>query len=219
MAFQMNKKPYLIGISGGSGSGKTFFLNSFLNHFNPSDVCLISQDDYYIPAGDLTPEENKLYNFDIPSSFDEEHFTSDIQKILNGETIYKKEYTFNNKQAGEPKILEIKSAPIIVLEGLFVLHFQKIAELIDMKIFIDSDANIALKRRLKRDLEERGWDIDNVMYKWTNHILPAYQTYLRPYRDTADKVIVNNTNVPDDILLITEEISRDLKKRVLELIS
>jgi len=215
----MNKKPYLIGISGGSGSGKTFFLNSFLNHFNPSDVCLISQDDYYIPAGDLTPEENKLYNFDIPSSFDEEHFTSDIQKILNGETIYKKEYTFNNKQAGDPKILEIKSAPIIVLEGLFVLHFQKIAELIDMKIFIDSDANIALKRRLKRDLEERGWDIDNVMYKWTNHILPAYQTYLRPYRDTADKVIVNNTNVPDDILLITEEISRDLKKRVLELIS
>jgi len=215
----MNKKPYLIGISGGSGSGKTFFLNSFLNHFNPSDVCLISQDDYYIPAGDLTPEENKLYNFDIPSSFDEEHFTSDIQKILNGETIYKKEYTFNNKQAGDPKILEIKSAPIIVLEGLFVLHFQKIAELIDMKIFIDSDANIALKRRLKRDLEERGWDIDNVMYKWTNHILPAYQTYLRPYRDTADKLIVNNTNVPDDILLITEEISRDLKKRVLELIS
>ena len=88
-----------------------------------------------------------------------------------------------------------------------------------MKIFIDSDANIALKRRLKRDLEERGWDIDNVMYKWTNHILPAYQTYLRPYRDTADKLIVNNTNVPDDILLITEEISRDLKKRVLELIS
>lgn len=219
MAFQMNKKPYLIGISGGSGSGKTFFLNSFLNHFNPSDVCLISQDDYYIPAGDLTPEENKLYNFDIPSSFDEEHFTSDIQKILNGETIYKKEYTFNNKQAGDPKILEIKSAPIIVLEGLFVLHFQKIAELIDMKIFIDSDANIALKRRLKRDLEERGWDIDNVMYKWTNHILPAYQTYLRPYRDTADKVIVNNTNVPDDILLITEEISRDLKKNVLALIS
>ena len=215
----MNKKPYLIGISGGSGSGKTFFLNSFLNHFNPSDVCLISQDDYYIPAGDLTPEENKLYNYDIPSSFDEENFTSDIQKILNGETIYKKEYTFNNKQAGDPKILEIRSAPIIVLEGLFVLHFQKIAELIDMKIFIDSDANIALKRRLKRDLEERGWDIDNVMYKWTNHILPAYQTYLRPYRDTADKVIVNNTNVPDDILLITEEISRDLKKRVLELIS
>lgn len=219
MAFQMNKKPYLIGVSGGSGSGKTFFLNSFLNHFNPSDVCLISQDDYYIPAGDLTPEENKLYNFDIPSSFDEEHFTSDIQKILNGETIYKKEYTFNNKQAGDPKILEIKSAPIIILEGLFVLHFQKIAELIDMKIFIDSDAHIALKRRLKRDLEERGWDIDNVMYKWTNHILPAYQTYLRPYRDTADKVIVNNTNVPDDILLITEEISHDLKKRVLELIS
>ena len=215
----MDKKPYLIGISGGSGSGKTFFLNSFLSHFNKSDICLISQDDYYLPAGDLTPEGNKLYNFDIPSSFDEQHFTEDIRKILNGETIYKKEYTFNNKNAGPPKMQEIKPAPIIIVEGLFVLHFAEIAELIDMKIFIDSDAEIALQRRLKRDLEERGWDLDNVMYKWVNHILPAYQTYLRPYRDTADKVIINNTNVPDDILLITAAISKDLKKNVLEFIS
>lgn len=219
MAFQMDKKPYLIGISGGSGSGKTFFLNSFLNHFNRNDVCLISQDDYYLPAGDLTPEENKLYNFDIPASFDEEYFTRDVEKILNGETIYKKEYNFNNKDAGEPKMLEIKPAPIVVIEGLFVLHFAKIASMIDLKIFIDSDADIALKRRLKRDLEERGWDLDNVMYKWDNHIIPSYQTYLRPYRETADRVIINNTNVPDDIIAITEEISKDLKRNVLELIS
>lgn len=216
----MNKKPYLIGISGGSGSGKTFFIKSLLKNFKPNEVCLISQDDYYLPVGkDQTPEENKLYNFDIPSSFDEAYFTSDVQKILNGETIYKKEYDFNNKQAGPPKMLEINSAPIIVVEGLFVFHFKEIAELIDMKIFIDSDAEVALKRRLKRDLEERGWDLDNVMYKWTNHILPAYQQYLRPYRETVNRVVENNTNVADDIFRVTDEISLDLRKRVLELIS
>lgn len=219
MAFQMNKKPYLIGVSGGSGSGKTFFLNSFLHHFNPSDICLISQDHYYVPAGELTAEQNKLYNFDVPSRIDEDLFMDDIQKILNGETIYKKEYHYHISRAEPPKILEIKPAPIVVVEGLFVLYFQRMAELFDMKIFIDSDADIALQRRIKRDIEERGLDLENVMYKWTNHILPAYQTYLRPYRETADRIVINNTNIPDDILLITEEISRDLKKSVLELIS
>ena len=159
----MNKKPFLIGISGGSGSGKTFFLKSFLDHFNPENISLISQDDYYLSSGDLTHEENVLYNFDIPASFDEQQFTNDIQKILNGETIHKKEYTFN---VGEPKILEIQSAPIIIVEGLLIFHFQQIAELIDMKIFIDADEEVALQRRIKRDIEERNYTFDDVMYKF-----------------------------------------------------
>lgn len=217
MALQMNKKPYLIGISGGSGSGKTFFLNSFLNHFNLSDVCLISLDDYYIPLGrELTAEENLLHNFDLPSCFDEELLVQDIQQILSGETVYKEKYNFN-RSAGEPTILEMKPAPIIMIEGLFVLHFESLRSLLHQKIFIDADAEVALQRRIKRD-QGYGFGLDNVMYKWTNHILPSYQTYLRPYRDTADRIVVNNTNIPDDISLITEEISRELKN-ALELIS
>ena len=212
----MGKKPFLIGISGGSGSGKTFFLKSFLNHFSPKDISLVSQDDYYIPSGDLTHEENVLYNFDIPASFDEELFTHDIKKILSGETIYKKEYTFN---VGEPKILEIPSAPIIIVEGLLIFHFQQIAELIDMKIFIDADKEVALQRRIKRDIEERNYTFDDVMYKWVNHVMPSYKTYLLPHKNLADKIIPNSTNIAGDLLIITEKISQELKKDILGVIS
>src|SRR3978361_549187 len=100
-------KPYIIGIAGGSGSGKTFFLNRFLDHFTADEVCLLSQDDYYIPvAPNMTAEENKLYNFDLPRTIDYELFESDVTKLLNLEVIYKKEYTFNNPNA-VPKLLEI----------------------------------------------------------------------------------------------------------------
>ncbi|EHQ29451.1 uridine kinase family protein [Mucilaginibacter paludis] len=204
-------KPFIIGIAGGSGSGKTFFLKCFLQHFKEEEVCLVSQDDYYIPvAHNMTPEENKHYNFDLPRTIDHEHFQKDISDLLNGKTIYKKEYTFNNPNA-VPKILEIKPAPIIIVEGLFILHFRDIAELLNLKIFINADEEIALKRRLNRDLVERGYSNDDVMYKWLHHVVPAYKEYLLPFKDECQKVITNNTHVIDDIVAITEEISKELK--------
>src|ERR1700759_2733771 len=113
-------KPFIIGIAGGSGSGKTFFLKCFLNHFSPDEVCLVSQDDYYIPMPpDMTAEENKMYNFDLPDTIDHFQFESDIAKLVNGEPVYKKEYLFN-KPGVIPKTLEIKPAPIIIVEGLFI---------------------------------------------------------------------------------------------------
>src|ERR1700733_184172 len=121
-------KPFIIGIAGGSGSGKTFFLKCFLEHFTDDEVCLVSQDDYYIPvAHNLTKEENKFYNFDLPSAIDHEHFREDISKLLEWQTIYKKEYTFNNLEL-VPRLLEIKPAPILIVEGLFILHFREIAQ-------------------------------------------------------------------------------------------
>src|SRR6478735_8690359 len=100
-------KPYVIGVAGGSGSGKTFFLKSFLEHFSDDEVCLVSQDDYYFPVGHtMTKEENKEYNFDLPSTIDHDHFENDIFKLLKGESFMKQEYTFNNPNA-TPKIMEI----------------------------------------------------------------------------------------------------------------
>lgn len=211
----MNKKPFVIGIAGGSGSGKTFFLKCFLNHFRESEVCLVSQDDYYFRvAHNMTAEQNKLYNFDEPCTIDNELFMRDISKLINGETVYQKEYTFNNPTA-EPKLLEIKSAPIVIVEGLFILHFEEIANLLDLKIFIDTDEEIALQRRLKRDLLERGYPEDDVLYKWHNHVVPAYKSYLLPYKDGCDEVITNNTHVAEDIIKITDEISERLRANVL----
>ncbi len=204
-------KPFIIGIAGGSGSGKTFFLKCFLKHFKPNEVCLLSQDDYYIQvAHNMTAEENKLYNFDVPATIDHNLFEHDLSDLLNGKTIYKKEYTFNNPNA-IPKTLEIKPASIIIVEGLFILHFRPIAQLLDLKIFIDADEEIALKRRMNRDLVERGYSNDDVMYKWLHHVVPAYNEYLVPYKHECQKVITNNTHVADDIIKITEEISAELK--------
>lgn len=208
-------KPYIIGIAGGSGSGKTFFLNRFLDHFTDNEVCLVSQDDYYIPvAHNMTGEENKLYNFDLPATVDHQQFEGDINKLLSGQTIFKKEYTFNNPNA-VPKVLEIKPAPILIVEGLFILHFRGIAQLMDMKVFVEADEDIALQRRLKRDLVERGYSNDDVMYKWINHVVPAYNEFLLPYKSECQQVIVNNSHVADDILKVTEEISKDLRDKVL----
>ncbi|GAA3959825.1 uridine kinase family protein [Mucilaginibacter dorajii] len=207
-------KPYIIGIAGGSGSGKTFFLKCFLEHFTAEEVSLVSQDDYYIPvAHNMTKEENKLYNFDLPATIDDRHFHDDIGKLLNKEPVIKHEYTFNNPDA-IPKVLEIKPAPILIVEGLFILHFKEIAGMLDMKIFIEADDEIALQRRLKRDLLERGYSHDDVMYKWENHVVPAYKEFLLPYKYECDKIITNNTHVADDIIAVTEEISADLRKKL-----
>ncbi|MDN3585433.1 uridine kinase [Pedobacter aquatilis] len=210
----MNKKPFIIGIAGGSGSGKTFFLNCFLHHFKQDEVTLVSQDDYYIPAGEMTQEENKLYNFDLPSTIDSEQFLRDIKQLMNGEVVYKKEYNFNNPLA-VVKILEIKSAPIIIVEGLFILHFKEIAALLDHTIFIDADEQVALDRRIKRDGLERGYPEDDVLYKWHNHVLPAYKEYLLPYKGICNKIVINNMDEPEEIIAITEEISVDLRNSIL----
>lgn len=213
----MSKKPFVIGIAGGSGSGKTFFLKCFLNHFKDNEVCLVSQDDYYFRvAHNMTAEENKLYNFDEPGTIDNELFLRDISKLIHGETVFQKEYTFNNPNA-EPRLLEIKPAPIVIVEGLFILHFKEISELLDLKIFIDTDEEIALQRRLKRDLIERGYPEADVIYKWNNHVVPAYNTYLLPYKDECDEVITNNTHIAEDIIKVTDEISCRLRDTVLSI--
>lgn len=208
-------KPFVIGVAGGSGSGKTFFLNCFLNHFTDQEICLISQDDYYKPIEQQPLDENGWVNFDLPRCIDDQKLLADIQLLLDGSTIQKKEYTFNvaNEKA---RMLTIRSAPIIVVEGLFIFHYKEISALLDMKIFLDANEEITLNRRLKRDIAERGYDHDMIMYQWVNHVLPAYKAYLLPYKDTADKVILNNTHVADDIIAVTKTLSAELRKKLLQ---
>lgn len=212
--YNVDKKPYLVGISGSSGSGKTFFLKTFLEHFQKEEITFLSLDDYYNPPGKLTYEENVLYNFDVPNSFDERQWTSDIQQLMSGKTIHKKEYTFNNLDT-EPSLLEIHPAPIILVEGILVYHFEEIAQQINLKLFLDVDEEVALRRRMKRDIEERNYTYEDVMYKWTNHVLPSYRTYLLPHKDLAHQVILNNVDIPENIVRVTEELSNMLKRDVL----
>lgn len=186
-------KPYTIGITGGSGSGKTFFLQGLSAMFKPEDICLISQDNYYKPRNQQPVDENGVQNFDLPVSIDREAFLIDLLKIKSGQNVLKKEYTFNNPNA-ESKLLEFKSAPIIIVEGLFVQFFEEIEKELDLRIFIEAKDHVKLGRRIKRDQVERGYDLDDVLYRYQYHVMPIYESQIEPLKHQADLVIPNNSN-------------------------
>ncbi len=187
------QKPYIIGITGGSASGKTLFLKRLMERFEHHEICLISQDNYYKPIHLQTRDENGIENFDIPESIDAERYAADIQALRDGNTVNILEYTFNKKDV-VPKMLTFFSCPIIVVEGIFVFHFLEIAHLIDLRIFIDAKNKIKLDRRINRDNVERGYDLTDVLYRWENHVTPTYNKFIKPYKKHADIVIPNNTN-------------------------
>lgn len=187
------KKPFIVGITGGSASGKTLFLERLLSSFEPEEVCLISQDNYYKPRHLQPVDAQGVYNFDTPHSIDFEQYASDIRKIQDGETVYREEYTFNNA-AKTPKTLTFSSAPVVVVEGIFVLYYPELTDLLDLKIFIDAKDHIKLKRRIIRDKVERGYDLDDVLYRYEMHVMPTYEKYIKPFKNEADLIVPNNSN-------------------------
>lgn len=188
---QTANKPYLVGITGGSGSGKTTFINSLLPLMPVGSIALLSQDNYYKSIDQQTQDDNRIENFDIPSSLDLDKFRHDVLRLRDGETLEIREYTFNSADV-EPKIFRIPSAPIILLEGIYALHDEALNPLIDLKIFIDADEHRRRQRRIQRDAVERGYDQDDVEYRLSRHHQPAFEQFILPHRSTADVVIPNN---------------------------
>lgn len=185
------KKPFIVGITGGSASGKTLFLERLLSSFEPEEVCLISQDNYYKPRHLQPIDAQGVHNFDTPFSIDFEQYADDIRKIQAGEKVLREEYTFNNASK-KPKILTFASAPVIVVEGIFVLYYPELADLLDLKIFLDAKDHIKLKRRIIRDKVERGYDLDDVLYRYEMHVMPTYEKYIEPFKNEADLIVPNN---------------------------
>jgi uridine kinase len=185
-------KPFTIGITGGSGSGKTFFLQGLSACFGAHEICLISQDNYYKPRDQQPIDENGIKNFDLPVSIDHEAFRHDLLVLKSGQNVIKQEYTFNNPHA-KTQMLEFKSAPIIVVEGLFVQYFEEISNELDLRIFIEAKDHVKLGRRIKRDQVERGYDIDDVLYRYQYHVMPVYERLIEPLKHHADLVIPNNS--------------------------
>ncbi|MCS6820602.1 MAG: AAA family ATPase [Microscillaceae bacterium] len=184
-------KPYLIGITGGSGSGKTTLLKRLLKQFKETDVCLISQDHYYKPIEEQQIDEQGVVNFDLPEAVNLDKFYEDIFQLCQGKIVEKLEYTFNNPQK-TPDLLIFKPAPVILVEGLFIFHYQPIRELLNLKIIIDVEEHIRLKRRILRDNQERGYDLHDVLYRYEKHVSPSYKRYIAAYRYEADLIIPNH---------------------------
>ncbi len=189
----MTDKPYLIGITGGSGSGKTRIIHELRELFSEEKLCIISQDEYYHPR-ELQIWDNAGYqNFDLPESINDKAFTKDIKQLVSGKEVIKEQYVFNNPKQ-DPTMLVFKPAPIIIVEGLFVFYFTEIRELLDLKLFIDAEDVIKLKRRIVRDAGERNYPLEDVLHRYEFHVLPSYRSFIEPFKRDAHLVINNHSS-------------------------
>jgi len=205
----MNFKPYIVGIAGGSASGKTSFLRDLKRSMPKGSVCIISQDNYYRPLDEQQRDDNGEVNFDIPDSIDRQQFHKDLVKIRQGEELKIREYTFN-KPGKIPGYLVVNPAPIIIMEGLFIFHFEEIRKSLDLRLFIDAQEHIKLERRIQRDSVERGYDEDDVRYRWKNHVTPSYKKYLEPYRDDCHVIVTNNSHYTKGLEMVTNHLKAKL---------
>ncbi len=201
-------KPLVIGISGGSGSGKTTFIHRLKIDFSDSELCIVSQDNYYKPREEQLKDQNGILNFDIPQSINKKQFRADLQKLINGEVVELVEYTFNNEKS-VPQNIVMQPAKVILVEGLFVFHFKKIRELLDIKILLDADDTRKVIRRIRRDQSERNYPVEDVLYRYENHIKPAYDKYILPYVNELDMIFNNNISF-DKSLQVMRGFIRDL---------
>mgnify|MGYP001026530274 FL=1 len=204
-------RPYVIAIAGGSGSGKTSIINALKEHFPSTQIAALSQDDYYLPIEKQPLDESGEVNFDLPECIDwpllEEHLTT----FQLGNSISKTEYTFNN-DARTAKQITIASAPILLIEGLFVFHETTLQPFIDFKVFIDVDEAEKLRRRLNRDSKERGYSKEQILYQWNEHVSPAFFNFLMPNRAQCDLLIDNNISFKKGVEDLIEVIQQELKK-------
>ena len=203
---------YVIGITGGSASGKTLFLEKLLAFFEPHHVCLVSQDNYYKPRNLQPRDELGIPNFDTPDSINFDEYASDIRKIRSGKSVTRLEYTFNNPNR-TPKLLTFAPAPIVLVEGIFVLYYPELADLLDLKLFIDAKDHIKVKRRILRDKVERGYDLDDVLYRYEKHVMPTYEKFIEPFKHDADLIVPNNRGFDKALEVIRSHIQEKLFRR------
>ncbi len=195
------QKPFIIGIAGGSGSGKTTFKHKLAALFDESQLCVISQDEYYKTNAEQEIDSNGVTNYDLPTSIDDLGFAEAIRQLLDGKTVEKEEYTYGN-EAIKPKTFVFKPAPVILVEGLFVFHHEKVNELLDFRIFVEAKDVFKVARRIRRDAVERGYELEDVLYRYENHVMSSFDKYIAPYRDNCDVIINNNTHFEKSIEMV-----------------
>lgn len=187
----------IIGICGGSGSGKTTLLKRIskeLKHLEPS---IFSMDNYYLPIHKQVTDANGEINFDLPTALDKDRLVQDLHDLMNGLPIEVKEYHFN-APPDKNTLITIQPSKLIIVEGLFLFHYEEVRKLIDFSIFMEVDPTTQLDRRLYRDQETRGYSREAILYQWDNHVLPCFQQFLLPYEHDADFRFHNDSRADDE---------------------
>lgn len=184
----MSGKPLVIGIAGGSGSGKTSVTNRIYDVFKEHSVVVIEQDFYYKDQSHLDFEERLRTNYDHPLAFDTDHLIHHIEKLLNREAIDKPVYDYALHTRSDQKI-RIEPKDVIILEGILVLEDERMRNLMDIKLFVDTDADLRIIRRLMRDINERGRTIDSVIDQYLSVVRPMHNQFIEPTKRYADIII------------------------------
>jgi uridine kinase len=181
----------IIGIAGGTGCGKTTVVNTLIDQLPEGEVVVISQDSYYKDTSHLTYNDRVKINFDHPRSIDFELLVAHLKELKKGNSIEQPVYSFVKHNRTGDSILT-KPRKVIIVEGILILTNPEIRELFDIKIFVHADSDERLIRRLKRDIAERGRDIDEVLTRYQTTLKPMHEQFIEPMKEYADIIIPNN---------------------------
>ncbi len=181
----------IIGIAGGTGCGKTTVVNQILNELPEGEVGIISQDSYYKDTTHLSYDERVKINFDHPRSIDFKLLETHLKVLKSGNTIEQPVYSFvKHNRTGDT--LKTQPRKVMIVEGILILTNPELRNLFDIKIFVHADSDERLIRRLKRDISERGRDIDEVLLRYQTTLKPMHQQFIEPMKEYADIIIPNN---------------------------
>ena len=186
------KSPMLIGIAGGTGSGKSTFADRLLALF-PNEITVISYDNYYKPQDHLSFEERIKTNYDCPDALDTDLLVKHLRALQKGEAIDVPNYDFK-LHTRKAELTRLEPSPIIIVDGILTFHDERLREMFDIKIYTDADADERILRRLRRDVNERGRDIDGVIAQYLGTVKPMHGIYVEPTKKYADIIINGGKN-------------------------
>ncbi len=181
-------EPIIIGISGGTGSGKTTVAKEVRKHFPEESVVVLHHDSYYVDRSHLSPAQRERINYDHPDSFDNALLISQLRALKSGETIEKPTYDYET-HTRNTETITVRPANIILLEGILVLADDLLRGLMDIKLYVDTDADERFIRRLKRDIVERGRKVDQVIEQYLKTVRPMHLQFVEPSKRYADVII------------------------------
>jgi uridine kinase len=182
------RKPVVIGVTGGSGSGKTSVTRSIYNSFKGHSILMIEQDSYYKDQGHLPFEERLKTNYDHPLAFDNGLLYEHIKLLQEYKSIEKPVYNYALHTRSE-EVIQVEPRDVIILEGILVLEDERLRSLMDIKLYVDTDADIRIIRRLSRDIKERGRTLDSVIDQYVNVVRPMHNQFIEPTKRYADIII------------------------------
>ena len=184
----MSKRPVVIGIAGGSCSGKTSVTRAIYDVFRDHSVVVIEQDYYYKDQSHMTFEERLKTNYDHPLAFDTDLLIEHVNKLINREAIDKPVYDYvNHTRANE--VIHVEPKDVIIIEGILVLEDKRLRDLMDIKLFVDTDSDLRIIRRIQRDIKERGRTADSVIEQYVTAVRPMHNMFIEPTKRYADVII------------------------------